>query len=590
MRNGGNTMSDGNMLHAASIEDACPSRTSRSCNLAICVLQTCLVRRASHRRPRLTVAPSLPFRYAPSLSPSRRYLEADGPMERTYKFKQGDIAAAAPQGAARRAVNLTLDTYGPYRAAYSRNGRYMLLGGEKGHVAVVDWLKLGVSTEFNVKETVRDVAFLHNSMLFAVAQKKYAYIYDHTGTEIHCLRHHVQPLALDFLPYHFLLASVGNAGILSYQDVSTGQLVAQHKTKTGACSVMRQNPWNAVEALGHGNGTVSMWTPNMNTPVVKMLTHRGPVTALAIDAGGRYMVTSGLDARLKVWDVRKFREEPLFNYFLPAPARTLDVSQRGNVAVGWGGHVQVWGRDFALENDSSAPLTAPVKLPRSDHGGYLKFPEAEEEGGAPLPLPPGVRKASAPYVKHDLPGSVVTSVRFRPFDDFLAVGHAKGLASVLVPGAGEPNFDSGEADPFMTSKGRREAEVASLLDKLPPTSITLDPTDVGGVDRASAAVREKERKSDEAAVASAAAEKARSRPMAELGTRKAKSQAVKRAGRKAHNVITSQRAAASEKSAAAKEAQRDAQKAAAAAAAETEALGGAGGGGGKSALSRFYGK
>lgn len=33
--------------------------------------------------------------------------------------------------------------------------------------------------------------------------------------------------------------------------------------------------------LGHANGTVTMWTPNITTPVVKLLTHRGPVRALA---------------------------------------------------------------------------------------------------------------------------------------------------------------------------------------------------------------------------------------------------------------------------------------------------------------------
>ncbi len=39
-----------------------------------------------------------------------------------------------------------------------------------------------------VKETTRDIKFLHNEMFFAAAQKKYVYIYDKRGVEIHCLR------------------------------------------------------------------------------------------------------------------------------------------------------------------------------------------------------------------------------------------------------------------------------------------------------------------------------------------------------------------------------------------------------------------
>ena len=39
-----------------------------------------------------------------------------------------------------------------------------------------------------VRETVRDVAMLHNESFFAAAQKKHAYIYDKHGLEVHCLK------------------------------------------------------------------------------------------------------------------------------------------------------------------------------------------------------------------------------------------------------------------------------------------------------------------------------------------------------------------------------------------------------------------
>ena len=78
-------------------------------------------------------------------------------------------------------------------------------------------------------------------------------------------------------------------------------------------------------------------------------------------------------------------------------------------------------------------------------------------------------------------GYQINKILFRPYEDVLGIGHSMGLSSVLVPGSGEPNFDSWVANPYETVKERREKEVRVLLDKLPPEAVMLDPTKVGTV-------------------------------------------------------------------------------------------------------------
>lgn len=142
------------------------------------------------------------------------FIVPEGPLERTHRVTQAEIKENVGIEVARKGFELRLDGgaggvgLGPYRSDYTRNGRHLLLGGRKGHLAAFDWQAGKLLCEIQVKETVRDVKWLHNSSFFAAAQKKYVYIYDQQGVEIHRLKQHIEVQRMEFLPYHFLLATV----------------------------------------------------------------------------------------------------------------------------------------------------------------------------------------------------------------------------------------------------------------------------------------------------------------------------------------------------------------------------------------------
>ncbi|OJJ01573.1 hypothetical protein ASPVEDRAFT_130377 [Aspergillus versicolor CBS 583.65] len=374
------------------------------------------------------------------------FLEPEGEMERTYRVRQDEIAANVGIETAKKKFELRLDDFGPYRMDYTRNGRELMLAGRKGHVATMDWRNGKLGCELHLRETVRDARWLHNNQYFAVAQKKAVYIYDRQGVELHCLDRIVEPNFLEFLPYHFLLASTQMSGHLKYTDTSTGQLIAEIPTKAGAPTAMAQNPWNAIIHVGHQNGTVSLWSPNTEAPLVKALVHRGPVRSMAIDRQGRYMVSTGQDLKMQVWDIRMYRE--VHSYSCYQPGASVSISDRGLTAVGWGTQASIWRGLF----DAAAADTQKVQSPYMSWGGD---------------------------------GQRIENLRWCPYEDILGVAHDKGFASIIVPGAGEPNFDALEVNPYENPKQRQEAEVRALMNKLQPGMISLDPSFIGRVDTVS---------------------------------------------------------------------------------------------------------
>ena len=385
------------------------------------------------------------------------FLQPETELEKTYKVRQNDIVEAVGVQQAQKSLEFKLDL-GPYFSDYTRNGRSLLLAGRKGHIATCEWRAGTPGCELHLNETVRDAKWLHNDQYFAVAQKKHTYIYDHAGIEIHCLKKYVEATHLEFLPYHFLLAGIENSGFLRYTDTSTGNIVAEHPTRKGAPTAMAQNPWNAILHVGHQNGTVSLWSPNSTTALIKMQANFGPVRSIAVDRSGNYMLSGGQDLRVKLWDLRALKE--VHSYTTRQPASSMSISDRGLAAIGAGTGVTIW-KDLFTTSTTPDPI-----------------------------------KVQSPYLSWGEQGQRLERVRFCPFEDILGISHNSGFSSIVVPGAGEPNYDALENNPYETSKQRQETEVKSLLNKLQPETIALDPNFIGKLDQRSADQRKRDKDLD----------------------------------------------------------------------------------------------
>jgi len=427
-------------------------------------------------------------------------VEAENDMEKTVQLTQRQLKHEhLEENVARNIYDLDLNDYGPYKMKYDRSGRYALLSGSRGHVSIIDQHTMALKTEFYVQDSIRDACFLHDGSMMAVSQEKNVFIYDEEGTEIHRLDGHRRCGGMEFLPYHWLLATIGNTGVLQYQDTSTGNLVSQHRTKMGPCQAIRQNSSNSIIHLGHTNGTVTLWTPSSSEYVVKMLCHKGsPITSLAIDRSGRYMATGGGDSKVKIFDLRMYKEIHQYNTYGGAPT-ALDISQTGILGVGHGCHTTFW------------------------KPGALKT------------------KMKQPYMKHQLSGKgPLESLRFRPFEDVCGIGHAGGISSIVIPGSGEPNLDSMEhfTNPYMDTKQRREAEVRSLLEKLSPDMISLDPDSVGGIEESNLIQRQQRlRDVAEEADARKTAEKEEAKNKKEKKRMRGRSKIGKKLNRKQKNIV-----------------------------------------------------
>ena len=77
--------------------------------------------------------------------------------EHTLQLKQCDLAKHVDVATATKQFELRLEKFGPYSIDYTLNGRYLALGGRKGHIAAFDWVTKRLLCEVNVTESVHDV-------------------------------------------------------------------------------------------------------------------------------------------------------------------------------------------------------------------------------------------------------------------------------------------------------------------------------------------------------------------------------------------------------------------------------------------------
>ena len=358
-------------------------------------------------------------------------LETEHELERTYKVKQSDLRNQVDLGSQFKLFDFKLPG-GPFSLLPSLNGRHLLSYSSSGHVSVMDRHQMTALSDFTVNEVVTAGALLSEEMV-AVAQRKYSYIYSTNGSEVHCLRDSMQTGVrfLEYLPFHYLLAGLNETGKLTYVDVSIGKQIAQISTAQGSPQCMTQSSGTGLLMSGHTNGCVSVWQPTMKTPALKLLSHFGNVTALAVHPlNPHLLVTSGQDMKLKIWDIRNVDKVVSQSSLSGRPASSIHISQSGMLAVGFGCRVGVYDSQIFRSNQ-------PV------------------------------------YMTHMMPGEIVNSVRFCPFEDLLLVGSTRGIQSMLVPGSGSAQIDSFAHNPFETKKQKRETQVRSLLEKLPVSSINF---------------------------------------------------------------------------------------------------------------------
>lgn len=315
---------------------------------------------------------------------------------------------------------------GPYRCSYTANGSHMLVTSRSGHAAAFDAQNLNLCFETMLDE-IYDAKWLHNEQYFAAAQEDCVFVYDKTGSELHAVRDMCGTRLLEFLPYHFLLAGATENGFVHYLDTSTGEMKASLFVGEKNPLALRANPATGVIHLGTRTGQVSLWAPCQKEFLMKVKCHKAAITGIEMDRTGNFMFTTGQDNKMCVFDIRN-TYKPIKTTQMKTPVHFTALSQRNLLALGHGNKVSI------------------------------------------LKDVPGKTTC---VMRHTAPGTV-SSLSFCNHEDILTIGHSNGFSSIVVPGSGDPVYDTSETSPFMSVRERQRQEVRRLLEKIPADMIGLN--------------------------------------------------------------------------------------------------------------------
>lgn len=336
----------------------------------------------------------------------------------TALLTQEEIKRNVSQLTKEKAIDIKLEG-GPFFTRYTKNGRHMLIYSNEGFLSAFDTKLLKLHFEISLKEQVKDAVFLQNECFLAVAQQECVFVYNNQGVELHSIRENRNVFSLEYLPYHFLLCSLSSNNFLKYIDISTGKMVSEIYLKQ-RYNTMKQNSDTAIMYLGSDKGTVSLWSPNSKEFLMKVLCHNTKVTNVEVEKRGKYMVTTGVDKTVKVWDIRN-NYKPLNTISPPYNPRCTGLSDTGCLSIGSRKEIFVYKDLFV---------------------------------------------APSIYLKHRM-GSQPVDLQFCPYEDMVTVGHTNGITNLIVPGSGDPIFDTYEDNPFETKKERQNSEVRKLMEKVP---------------------------------------------------------------------------------------------------------------------------